>query len=142
MRGRVIALAVLVVLSSMVPVGASANDCPSVAGDAIYNFGTEPGVGVANLRYDGERIFVPFEGVSFAGSGGIIKRVTDWHFPDGTVRLEETYELIPVGSVFKFHATVAVLDGGTGAMEWDVNSNPTVTLNTFRQIEGSLCLGT
>ena len=36
--------------------GVSAEECPSVAGVAKYNF--EDGVGRANLPYDGEQMFV------------------------------------------------------------------------------------
>jgi hypothetical protein len=99
------------------------------------------GVGVANLHYDGKHVFVPFTGVSFDIDNGFVTRVTDWDFPDGTVRLRETYELIFVGNVIKFDSTVTVIDGGSGELQWKANSNPTALFNTFRQIDGSVCVG-
>jgi hypothetical protein len=59
MRRRVALIAALCALLLIIPLGASANfvDCPTVEGNAIYNYGD--GFGTANLRYDGEQLFVP-----------------------------------------------------------------------------------
>lgn len=139
MRG----VAALIVVLMLIPLGASANDCPSVTGSAIYDFSN--GAGVANLHYGGERVFVEIEPVSFDTSElPLIIRVTRWHLPDGTVDLEETYEIEANGAALTFDSTVTVDAGGTGDLTWQVQSivrlGQELGLNAIHQIEGSICV--
>jgi hypothetical protein len=122
----------------LVALPASAEECPTVSGTAVYSF--LEGSGVANLVYDGEQVFVPIAGVSFEIEYPFVTRVTSWDFPQGTVDMTEQYELVQVGPNFQFDSSVTVTNGGSGELTWSVASVPAVGLNTIHHIAGSVCV--
>ena len=137
---RVLLAGALVLLMLVPAANASANDCPSIEGRALLDYG-RTNTGTALVIYDGQRLRVDFIGTGFVPTGPNTADVHfDWLFPDGTVSLVEHSTTTPiVGPLVAFDSTVEVTSGGSGDWTWSGISNVAAGNARF-ELSGTLCI--
>lgn len=119
MRRLKVILAFVTVLGLIsIPAGAQAQQCSTIDGQAVLDFGANRGR--ANVTVDGVRQVVPFFGTGFIPTGPNTADIRFvWEFDQGTLVVIEHSVNTPIGgSLVSFDSKVDIKKGGSGGMHW------------------------